>query len=110
MPHTVSIRFRTGWETDGRPRYDNPPISYRARVVGKGLALREETGFELTNMMTVYLDVQEVLPVDCQLILPPEFAAAPPPVIFTMNYVTDEDGLHHVAIQCGWRYHGQRSF
>jgi hypothetical protein len=112
MPHTVQLAPPTGRDQFNKASF-GADVSYRARVVGKGMSLRTKTSVELTPLFTVYVDAgDDVITAEYRLTLPADLALQRPagsatPVIFTVSKLTDEDGNHHTVLNCGWMYHRQ---
>lgn len=108
MPHTVTIAPFTGRDLYGNLSH-GAPVSYRCRIVGKVLALRRTVTEDQSVIFDIYLDAEgAVFSVNDQLILPADAAFVDQtPEIFAIARVTDEDGHHHVKMQCGWMYHRQ---
>lgn len=110
MPETVRIAPYTGRNEYGKPQY-GAFVTYRARVSGKLISLRRSNEDQITTIFDVWIDITEaqpVLSVEDKLELPndPQFGDRYP-VIFAVARQTDEDGHHHVKLQCGWMYHRQ---
>lgn len=109
MPHTVTVAPFVSRDAYGVPIY-GPAVAYRARITGKALALRRGDRMDDTVVFDVYLDVSQgaVITVEDQLTLDGDGAwTKNQPIIFTVARVSDEDGHHHVKLQCGWTYHRQ---
>lgn len=119
MPHTISVRHRaSGRDKNGNPNFGSA-TTYKARVVGKLLAVRTARDEDYTPIFTIYVGAKIVsgVPVSLEnvvfttedeLTLPDQttFGDAKP-VIFSASRLTDEDGHHHVTLSCGWVYHRQ---
>lgn len=109
MKDTVTIAPWTGvMDRDNRPTH-GAPVSYRARIVGKAIALRQVFGEQVTPIFDVYVNSGGVLiTIHDLLTLPADVAWIDhTPVIFAVGNYTDENSLHHVKLQCGWMYHRQ---
>lgn len=109
LPHTITVQPYTGYNNDGSG-IPGTAVEYRARIVGKVMAVRKDRGVEITNLMTIYVDTTDVISANSKLTLPSEFSGDGDPMIFAVNHYVDEKGMHHAVIQCGWMYHGQRSY
>jgi len=108
MPHTVTIapwvsRTAAGVDVFGAP------VAYRARIVGKILSLRRAERSDRTVIFDVYLHAgTAVITSKDKLTLDGDAAWVDgTPIIFAVARSTDEDGHHHVKLQCGWQYHRQ---
>lgn len=109
MPHTVKI-YRAGPPNfNDEPTYPDPPKVYRARIVGKGLVLRDRQGQQDTVVFDVYIDMgDDVVTQEDKIELPADLAwMDSTPEIFSVGRYDDEEGHHHTKIQCGWMYHRQ---
>lgn len=110
MPYTVTVKAPTGKNAQGQPTYAGAvALPYRARIVGPVTSLRHSTKTEIAELHTLWLNSGTVaLNPTYQLTLP---TASPwlgrTPIIFSVNYVTDEFGMHHTKITCGFMYHRQ---
>lgn len=109
MPYVFAIARHLGTDFDGNSQYDPVPFTYRCRIVGKGLALRRQFSEELTVIVDIYFDPgNEEFTAKDQVYLPPSQAFMDEtPVIFSIGRFPDDEGHHHVKIQCGWMYHRQ---
>lgn len=110
MPHLVTIVPWVEQDFHGNPVYDETKAkTYRARVVGKGLALRRREGEENTVIFDVYLDTgNDVVKQEDKVILPDDLVwLDQTPEIFSIGRFPDDYGHHHTKIQCGWMYHRQ---
>lgn len=109
MPYTVTLMAPTGKNAQGLPTYvGGVNVSMRARIVGPVQDLRTPKGSERAELYTVWVASVTLIDADYKLTLP---AAAPwnsrTPLIFSANLVTDERGMHHIKITCGFMYHRQ---
>lgn len=97
------------YDFEGNPQRAADPIEYQARIVGKGLAVRRRADEEDTVIFDVYIDPKDdVIRLEDKIELPPDAAwMDTTPEIFTVGRFTDDKGLHHTKIQCGWMYHRQ---
>jgi hypothetical protein len=113
MPHIVGIEAYGGEDHSGDPLPYGPLTPFRARVVGKGIALRRTAAEDDTVIYDIYLDVSEdpfrlFHPQDRITLAPGEGYRDEHPEIFSIGRYPDEDYKpHHVKIQCGWMYHRQ---
>lgn len=87
---------------------DNP-LTYRCRIVGKGLALRRREGEEDAIIVDIYADMgEDIMRTEDMIELPPsQMWIDQTPVIFSIGRFPDTLGNHHTKIQCGWMYHRQ---
>lgn len=119
MPHTVEVAPFVGTDRFNQHSY-GPRVAYRARVVGKIITLRRADKEDRSPIFDVYvggiISGEEVLPLnstlfttDDQIYLPSTDPAwvDHTPLIFAVARATDEDGHHHVKLQCGFMYHRQ---
>lgn len=124
MYHEVEIRPFLGYSTDGymTPTHAATPLKYKVRIAGKGLALRQRTGSEDDSVIyDIWIgerwDPQLGDWVDASFddFTTRDLITLPPggewmdqtPEIFAVSKRTDDHGLHHTKIQCGWMYHRQ---
>ena len=110
MPDYVRIYpFLGTYDFEGKPQRATTPVEYPARIVGKGLAVRRKQDEEDTVIYDVYIDAgEDVIRMEDQIELPPNQAwIDTTPEIFTVGRFSDENGIHHTKIQCGWMYHRQ---
>jgi hypothetical protein len=91
-------------------------VEYVARISGKMVAARRPEKQEDANIMDVWLGARvDGLPISTTRITVsdrmtlPDVAAFPDfsPVIFTVGRWTDDEGQHHIKVQCGWMYRRQ---
>lgn len=109
MPHTIEVMHYLGTDFEGNKQYADSPVEYQCRIVGKGIALRRKFSDENTVIFDIYVNAgTNVFVVEDQVILPEDQAWIDRyPELFAVGRVTDEDGHHHVKLQCGWMYHRQ---
>lgn len=109
MPDTVTIYPCTGIDFYGQPTFGEGE-SFRARIVGKGLALRRREGEEMAVVYDVYIHSlgSERFSMDDKLELPDSTIYQDRyPEIFAIGQFPDDQGHHHTKFQCGWTYHRQ---
>lgn len=108
MPHRVKISPYEGTDFHGEIQYGDP-VEYRARIVGKGIALRRQQDEDDTVIFDVYLDAGDaVIRVEDKIELPADAAwMDQTPLIFSVGRYSDESGVHHTKVQCGYMYHRQ---
>lgn len=109
MPHLVKISPYLGQDFDGNDVYGDP-VEYRCRIVGKGIALRRRSDEDDTVIFDIYLDAgNDVIKTEDKVELPPDEAAwiDQTPLIFAVGRYSDDNGIHHTKIQCGYMYHRQ---
>ena len=131
MPHTIWHQRRTGVDLYNRPAYDPVGTHYRCRITGKSLALRERMGEQDTVIFDIYVcpfpvvngvkafagveegrvnfkgDIAQIV-VNDKITLPANQGWRDrTPELFAVGNITDETGLHHIKVQCGWMYHRQ---
>jgi len=120
MPFTVTVEPFTGMDRNNEPEYNGIPISFRARIVGKVISLRRSAQEDATPVFDVYLGGiieanGHIIPVGNILITTNDRLTLPSnqgwvdetPIIFAVAHATDEEGHHHVKLQCGFMYHRQ---
>lgn len=109
MPHEIEVWHHLGTDFEGEEVYADTVVPYRCRIVGKGIALRRRFSEDQTVIYDIYVDAgSNVFSMSDKIILPEDEAWIDrTPVIFAVGRNTDEDGHHHVKIQCGWMYHRQ---
>lgn len=113
MPHTVQVTPYTGRDKYGKPTYNEAAtVSYTCRIVGKGMALRRDMNDDDTLLYDIYLDGEQShdapITVWDKLTIPAPFnPMGSNPIIFAVGRYADDDGEHHVKLQCGWMYHRQ---
>lgn len=108
MPHTVMISPFLGRDFDGVDQFGDP-VEYRARIAGKGIALRRRSDEDDTVIFDVYIDAGDnIIRTEDKIELPPDAAwIDETPLIFSVGRYTDDRGVHHTKIQCGYMYHRQ---
>lgn len=108
MPDIVKISPYEGIDFHGEASYGDP-IEYRARIVGKGLALRTRTDEDDTVVYDIYIDADDrLIRIEDKVELPEEIAwIDQTPLIFSVGRFEDGNGYHHTKIQCGYMYHRQ---
>jgi len=108
MPHHVTVAPFVSNDVYGKPVFGTA-VSFRARVTGKALSIRRAEKQDTTVIFDVYIDAGgTVITTEDQLTLDGDPAwVDQTPMIFAVARATDEDGHHHVKIQCGWMYHRQ---
>lgn len=119
MPFLVTISPAIGIDTNGEISYGTPR-EYRARISGKYISLRRPTSADGTPVFDIWigarwideepasLDDGDAFTVDALVELPDDPAWIDgTPVIFAIGRITDNDGHHHIKVQCGWMYHRQ---
>lgn len=111
--HTVQIQFWVGTYTaSGRPNVSPTPVEFQCRISGKKLAERRpNSDADNQDTFDIWLrdDSNRRFTVNDKITLPTDLAFSEDrtPHIYSVGRVTDEDGQHHVKIQCGWQYHRQ---
>jgi len=108
MPHTVTVAPFVSRDKNGVPTYGTPR-TFRARVTGKVLSLRRSDRADSTVVFDVYVQAgNTVITADDLLTLDGDPAWVDgTPILFAVSRSTDDDGHHHVKLQCGWMYHRQ---
>jgi len=118
MPHTVTVEPFTSVDRNNEASF-GAPVSFRARIVGKVISLRRSEKEDSTPIFDVFLGgiVQGavVIPVGNILLTTNDRLTLPPnqgwvdetPIIFAVARATDEEGHHHIKLQCGFMYHRQ---
>ncbi|SRR6266540_185431 len=119
MPHQISVqsqKFVSGGDLvpfgDAR--------RYQCRISGKILSLRRPNSEQDTVIFDIWvgarlLDDGTARPVDVDEFTVNDKVTLPAgqsfidesPILFTAGRITDEDGPHHIKLQCGWMYHRQ---
>lgn len=110
MPHKVKITSFIREDFHGNDIYDEANVrTYRCRIVGKGIALRRALSEDETVIFDIYLDPgTDRITTRDRIELPAELLwLDQTPEIFAVGRFTDDEGQHHVKIQCGWMYHRQ---
>jgi len=114
FPHTVTVQAWNGsYDENGQPLHTGSAIvEYPARVSGKKISSRRvESEGDNQDIFDVWLHATGAVKftVNDKLTLPDEvvFSENRVPNIFAIGRVSDDDGQHHVKLQCGWRYHRQ---
>lgn len=113
LPHTIEIQAWDGTYTEnGQPNHNPTAVSYSARVSGKKIsARRAESEGDNQDIFDIWFTASAgtKITVNDKVTLPNEqvFSEDRTPVIFAVGRIADEDGQHHVKLQCGWRYHRQ---
>ena len=108
MPHRVKISPYLGDDFNGDPQFGQP-TEYQCRIVGKGIALRRRSDEDDTVIYDIYLDAgDDVIKTEDKIELPPDAAwIDQTPLIFAVGRYTDDEGIHHTKVQCGYMYHRQ---
>lgn len=112
MPDTLQVEHWDGVSRDaeGQPSNFSAVEPYRCRIAGKAVTLRrpmeEQDG--IIYDIWLYNHDQARFRQEDRITLPVSFQFLQEPVvIFTVGSFGDQDGQHHVKIQCGWQYHRQ---
>lgn len=108
MKDEVTIEPWLSMDRDNRPSF-GAAVTYRARIAGKAIALRQVFGEQSTVIFDVYVNSNGArITVNDRLTLPADQTWVDhTPVIFAVGNYTDEDSTHHCKLQCGWMYHRQ---
>lgn len=111
FPHTITLAPWTGgYDGNGTPQH-GAAVLYAARISGKKISIRRTMGEEDQDIFDVWFYAAATVKITVQdiLTLPNEqvFIENRTPVIFAVARVSDEDGQHHVKLQCGWQYRRQ---
>lgn len=119
MPFTVDVAPFVGLDRNNEASYGDA-VTYRARIVGKVISLRRSEKEDATPVFDIYLGAIVNLdgtlsPVGNTLFTTNDKVTLPvnqgwvdeTPIIFAVARATDEDGTHHVKLQCGFMYHRQ---
>jgi hypothetical protein len=109
FPHTVNIYRQTGVNKHGSPVHAATPVAYRARITGKTLAVRRYLSEQDSVVFDVFVDAgTDIITHHDKLELPDnDVYVERYPEVYAIDRVSDEDGAHHLKIQCGWVYHRQ---
>lgn len=111
MPDEVEVMHHLGQDFEGNDLYTIPPKKYRCRIVGKGIALRKRFSEESTVIFDIYIPAPpggQKFTIEDQVILPDDEAWIDrTPQLFAVGRFPDQDGHHHIKLQCGWMYHRQ---
>lgn len=109
MPHFIEVNHWLGETFEGEQIYADAPVEYQCRVVGKGIALRTRFSSDHTVIFDIYVNAgNNVFNLNDQIILPDDDAWMDrTPLLFAVGRYPDQDGHHHVKLQCGWMYHRQ---
>lgn len=109
LPHYITLAPPVARDKYGNVSTWGTAKSYKARVVGKLMALRNWEAEQGTQLFTIYVDAEDdVITTDYQLVLPDDpLWGDRTPVIFTVGRYTDETGQYYTSLQCGWEYHRQ---
>ncbi|TXH10904.1 MAG: hypothetical protein E6R03_14905 [Hyphomicrobiaceae bacterium] len=114
MPDTVTIAPFVGRDHRNTRQYGTAK-TYRARIVGKGIASRRMGTEDNTVIYDIYTSgvpigetAMAAFTVDDKVTLPADIKwEDTTPEIFAIGRYTDPDGMHHIKIQCGFIYHRQ---
>lgn len=119
MPYEVLVAPFVGLDRNNEPSYGED-VRFKARIVGKVISLRRSEREDATPVFDVYLGGiirpdGRIVPVGNILLTTNDRVTLPPnegwvdetPIIFAVARATDEDGHHHVKLQCGFMYHRQ---
>jgi hypothetical protein len=109
--HTFTLAPWDGtYNANGEPQHGTA-VSYQGRITGKKLSLRLAHNEDNEDIFDIYFfaDEDTRVTVNDLLTLPNQqvFGEDRTQRIFAVARVADEDGQHHVKLQCGWRYHRQ---
>lgn len=119
MPFTVAVAPFIGLDRNNEASY-GADVNYRARIVGKVISLRRSEKEDATPVFDVYLGGivnldGSITPVGNTLFTTNDKVTLPvnqgwvdeTPIIFAVARATDDEGHHHVKLQCGFMYHRQ---
>ena len=100
----------TGRNAQGLPTYVGATArTFRCRVTGPVQSIRSKERGEYAQLFTAWVDTgsYEIGP-DDRVTMPTDFSLyGSHPLIFSVNRVTDEHGLHHTKLTFGFMYHRQ---
>lgn len=119
MPYQVTVEPFVGLDRDNASTFGDA-VTFQARIVGKVISLRRSEREDATPVFDVYLggivnDDGSISPVGNILLTTNDRLTLPSgqgwvdetPIIFAVARATDEQGHHHVKLQCGFMYHRQ---
>jgi len=111
--HTVQIQRWDGtYDGEGNPSPSATVLEFQCRISGKKLGERRSQGDgDNQDVFDIWFYDPEnrTFTVNDKVTLPTDLAFAQDrnPSIYAVARVTDEEGQHHIKIQCGWQYHRQ---
>jgi len=121
MPELVSVSPFYSRDAYGTLVYGQP-LLYRARIVGRGIALRRSMNEDNAVIYDVYTDgvpvdtdrvpIEDapigIFTIQDKVILPADIRwEDQEPEVFSVGRYTDEGSFHHYLIQLGFMYHRQ---
>lgn len=115
MPHEVQVQHWLGEDFEGNDIFAATAQRYQCRIAGKGIALRKQFSEDTTVIFDIWLDPHPLgggplatFKTEDKVTLPDDVAWIDrTPVLFAVARLTDDEGHHHVKLQCGWMYHRQ---
>lgn len=112
--HVVELQLWDGtYDRFGIPNHSAEVLAFPARISGKKLGERRPmTEGDNQDVFDIWFHDPDnhTYTINDKVILPSDdaaFAQGRFPTIYAVVRVTDDDGQHHVKIQCGWQYHRQ---
>lgn len=110
MPYDTYFEAPTGNNSQGMPTYVNAQKKkYRCRIVGPVQAMRKTISSETSQLFTMWVDTKGdriTTKHRCTLPSDPRWGTDFP-IIFSVNWVTDEKGISHAKVTFGYMYHRQ---
>lgn len=110
MDAVLQIEPCQGFNSHGEP-IPGTPYEVPCRVSGKAIALRKGTTADKTPIFDVwavtgghYISLDDRITV---IGADPRWTRQGRLVLFAVGQYTDDDGIHHTKLQCGWQYHRQ---
>lgn len=119
MPHVLELEPYTGFDVHGDPLPFGSVRRYQCLITGKDISLRRQSSEQDAIIFDIYIGARIVggmkRPVTDDLITLNDRITLPPgqewrdrnPIIFAVGHLSDDDGNHHIKLQCGWMYHRQ---
>lgn len=111
--HTIQIQQWDGtYDQNGGPNPSATVLEFQCRISGKKLAERRSmSDADNQDVFDIWFHDPDnhVFTVNDKITLPSDTAMSQDrtPHLYSVGRITDEDGQHHVKMQCGWQYHRQ---
>jgi hypothetical protein len=119
LVQTVTIAPWTGNSFDGQPTFGTD-VAYAARIVGKVMQMRNTFVMQVganeesvpTFVIYIHADNDTRISSRDRVTVPEQYRpdGQATVMIYTVNWIPDQNGTYYVKIGCGWMYHRQGSF
>lgn len=110
MPDTLRIEPWAGQDTYGAAVY-GPPADFPCRVSGKAVSLRKSGGSDRTPIFDIWACTGDTFISNSDRVTilgnDPRWSQEGKILLFAVGQYTDDGGMHHTKLQCGFMYHRQ---